>query len=157
MATNYNKPGEVMKIAGSNALSTGKSAGYLHQIGGIVGIVLADIVGTSDTLYVGAALGLPLTDGKGDGLGDMAVVGVHDVLIHSGIVLALGMALYYDGTNNYVSDTNTGHLAGHLWPQDSGGTSRAVDASDPAFMTAQSPTYVAARVRLLGFPKTGLV
>jgi hypothetical protein len=157
MSTNYNKPGMVMKIAGVNALSASKPAGYLHQIGGIVGIVVADIVGTGVDFYVGSAVGSPLMVGKGDGVGDMDVVGVWDVLIASGITLALGMALYYDGTNNNVNDTNTGHLAGHLWPQDDGTASRAVAADDPSWMASASPASVAVRVRLLGFPKTGLV
>lgn len=148
--------GETMKITG--VTTPNKPAGYLHQIGGFVGVVLNDIIGTSVAFVSGAALGQSLTDGFGDGEGDMALEGVWETLIASGIVIAVGAALYYDGSNHdRVSDSSGGHFAGHCWPQDDGAATRAVAAGDPSWMLSATPAFVVIRCRLLGHPKTGLV
>lgn len=151
-------PATVMKIQGSNALSASKKAGYLHQIGGFVGIIVEDILGTAVDFTTGAVKGFPLTSGVGDGLGDMFIHGVFAVPIHSGIAgaLAVGDDVYYDGTNNEVTENASDHLAGWVWPQDDGAATRAVEARDPQWLQDLSPTYVVCHVKLAGFPKAGL-
>lgn len=148
--------GQSMKITG---VSTTKPAGYLHQIGGFVGVVLNDIIGTGVAYVATAALGAGLTEGFGDGKGDMSIQGIYSSMLHSGIVVAVGDALYYDGTNHdRVNVTNTGHFVGHVWPQDDGGATRAIDTErDHLWMQLMSPTYKVVNFRLLQHPKTGLV
>lgn len=151
--------GKTMKIVG---LATTKPAGYLHQIGGFVGVVIEDIVGTGATFYTGAVKGQTLSDGLGSGKGDMQIDGVFAIPVHSGIAagLSVGSPVYYDGSNHdQVDATSGGHLAGWVFEQDDGvAVSRALDASkDPAWMVAKGGAYVAVNVRLAGHPKTGLV
>jgi predicted RecA/RadA family phage recombinase len=157
--TMVNAEFSTLKIRGTNALATSKAAGYLHQIGGFVGIIVEDIVGTGVAFATGAVKGAPLTSGFGDGLGDMFLKGVFAVPIHSGIAgaLSVGDPVYYDGTNNEVNETNSGHLVGWVVPQDDGSATRAIAAPDPQWLVDKSPTYVACHVALVGHPKTGLV
>jgi predicted RecA/RadA family phage recombinase len=153
-------PATVMKIRGTNALSASKPAGYLHQIGGFVGVIVEDILGTGVAFVTGAVKGAPLSSGLGDGLGDMFIHGVFAIPVASGIAgaLAVGDPVYYDGTNaDRVTETNSGHLAGWVWPQDNASAVRAIAADDPQWMQDMSPAYVACHVKLAGFPKTGLV
>lgn len=152
--------GERMKIAGSNILSTSKRAGYIHAIGSWCGLIAEDIRGTGADFNTGAVKGWPLTDGFGDGIGDMVLHGVYAVIAASGTVVSTaGLALYGDVATNRADSDTANPLLGWLWPQDDGSLTRVVTADDPDWMQDDIDAgagEVIVHVRLSGFPKTGL-
>ena len=149
-----------LKIRGTNALATGKKAGYIHAIGSWVGLVAEEIVGTNDDFNTGAVKGIALTDGNGDGLGDLILHGVYAVALASGVAApSAGDALFADVANNRATDDDSEELLGWVWPQDDASTTRDPTSDDPTWLQGINTTdgEKVVHVRLAGFPKTGLV
>ena len=159
MSDNHVAVGERIRVAGSDALSSSKSAGYLHHIGGFVGVIAEDIRGTSDAFYTGAVKGFTVEDGVGDGIGDIQIEGVFALIAASGVGFSVGDAAFADISTNRVSATTSDELAGWIVPQEDGTASRAASSDDPSWMQAAilAGGEVIVHVKLAGFPKAGLV
>lgn len=147
-----------LKIRGANALSSSKDSGYIHAIGSWCGVIAEGIRGTGDDYNTAAVKGFPMSDGVGDGLGDLVLQGVYAVVLASGVaVSAAGDVLYGDVATNRVDDDTGNEILGWLWPQDDGTLSRAPNSDDPAWMQSLAGGEAVVYCRLAGFPKTGLV
>lgn len=157
MADNHVAVGERIRVAGSDALASSKSAGYLHDIGGFVGVIAEDIRGTGDAFYTGAVKGFTVEDGVGDGIGDIQIEGVFALIAASGVAFSVGDPAYADVANNRVNDTTSNELAGWIVPQEDGSVSRAPTTDDPSWMQSLAGGEVVVHVKLAGFPKAGLV
>lgn len=123
MALNYVGPGDTIPVTG---IASTISSGALYKVGvnatdheaGWWGVVQDEIIGTSNTLTT--IDGRPILDedltglniqgvNVGDGKGELAVVGVHEFIIASGVALAgsiaKGHAVYASGTNTVAGPT----------------------------------------------------
>jgi hypothetical protein len=133
MALNHVGPGQTIPLG---PLTTGLTAGALYNVGsdsdgpgyGYWGIVEDDVIGTTEGLTtVDGRPILDSTNDTGDGLGDLVVDGVHELVVGSGLAqagtLTKGAPVYASGVNTVagVDTVNAGAATpatyGHVKPQ----------------------------------------
>ena len=160
-STMYLKEATRLKIPTGSALSTSKRAGYIEAVGSFCGVLAEDVRGTGDAYNTGAVKGWNLSDGVGDGLGDIVLQGVYAVILASGVSVATaGTVLYGDVADNRANGDTGNPLLGWAWPVDEAGNmTRVPTADDPSWMQADQLAggESIVHVMLAGFPKTGLV
>lgn len=196
MALNYVGPGHTIPLS---SLSTGVKAGALYNYGadtnghgfGYWGVVQDDVIGTSESLTT--IDGRPILDedltglsiqgvNVGDGKGDLAVEGVYEFIVASGIAnaggIGVGEPLYASGTNVVAgpdasgeagdSDTTLVTNYGHVQPQAAytadgllGGLSLVGHTWGTPFLDLRNASVTkgawVVETKLFGRPQAGLV
>lgn len=147
MAKNETALGHTKKVIG---YSVGPDSGKLIIDNGWPGVVVKDIIGTTEPLETLG--GVPVTDDLGDGKGDIAVEGVYSFLDESypGSPLADGDEVYQGatdaagGASGVVGTGASGIFVGHVWEE----------PFDEADETVAGGTVRKVHVKLLGRPNT---